>query len=92
MEQLPLDLEGQKLSKEEMLSLPLEKLNELYKTSVGIDPTLRDFDKETLVEGICDPERERRRLTLIEQEENRDELSQITYHAKYRSQHGDHRN
>ncbi|OGI22218.1 MAG: hypothetical protein A2808_02415 [Candidatus Moranbacteria bacterium RIFCSPHIGHO2_01_FULL_55_24] len=51
-----------------------EELSALYQEKVGINPSLRGFDRETLEAGIKDPEKEAERLRNLEAEENRSDL------------------
>ncbi len=81
MEQIPLDLEGKGGPPGDLESLSEEALIALYKIRVEIDPSFRNFDRNTLIEGIKDPGKERDRLYMIDMQEDRDEREQ-QYHPK----------
>jgi len=53
-----------------------DDLAALYKATIGIDPVLRVFDRQTMLAGIAaGRDAERARIKLMEDEENRDSIA-----------------
>lgn len=81
-EQIPLDFDDQTTGEvpseiasmtqgADLSQLSDGELNTLYKKTVGVDPTMRFFDRKTIINGIENPTRERDRLYTIDRDEDR---------------------
>ena len=60
---------------EDLETLETDTLMARYKESVGINPEYRSFDRDTVVNGIKDPEAERQRIAEIDRASDKEELN-----------------
>ena len=71
MEQLPLNLSPEDPKPED---LKIAELEALYKKVVGVNPKIRLLDRETMLNGVKDPEAEIARLGALDAASDKEEL------------------